>query len=262
VSADPAFLDWKHATRFQEPDVAARYHLRPRYPVETFTILADLAGRAPRAVLDAGTGTGEIARGLLPFVERVDAVDASPAMIAAGRRRPGGTDRRLSWITGPVESVDLRPPYALIVTGDSLHWMDWDVVLPRFAAVLDRDRFLAIAHRDVVPPPWSAELAALIDRFSTSPPHRRLNLIGELETRGLFRQIGTCPTGPAGFEQPVDDYVAHFHSMSRLTLQGLGTERAAAFAAEVRALVRPYARDGRLSLRVVGSVAWGRPLKT
>lgn len=152
MSEDPAFLNWTHATRFQEPDVAARYHLRPPYPPETFTILTEIVGPAPRVVLDAGAGTGEIARGLLPFVERVDAVDASAAMIAAGQGRPGGADPRLSWIIGSLETADLRPPYSLIVTGDSLHWMDWEIVLPRFAAVLGPGRFLAIAHRDVEPP--------------------------------------------------------------------------------------------------------------
>ncbi len=257
MSADPAFLNWTHAARFQEPEVAVRYHLRLPYPPETFTILTELAGPAPRVVLDAGTGTGEIARGLLPFVERVDAVDASAAMIAAGRRRPGGTDPRLSWITGPVETVDVRPPYSLIVTGDSLHWMDWETVLPRFAAVLRPGRFLAMAHRDVEPPEWDLDLTALIDRFSPGPRHQRLNLVEVLEARGSFRKAGATATGPADFEQSLDDYVAHFHSMSRLTLEVLGADRAGAFDAEVAALVRPHARRGQVLLRVTGSVVWG-----
>ena len=72
-----------YAAMFRYPSAAASYHYRPPYPVETLDLLALLAARG--AVLDAGCGPGDLGRALAPGVERVDAVDVSAAMIAAGR---------------------------------------------------------------------------------------------------------------------------------------------------------------------------------
>ena len=71
------FLATNHATRFQEPGIIARYHLRLPYPRETFDFLLSLITSTPRVVLDVGTGTGELARQLVEYVDRVDAVDCS-----------------------------------------------------------------------------------------------------------------------------------------------------------------------------------------
>ena len=49
---------------FQEPSVAERYDFRPPYPAEVFEILTSLLGDGPRTVLDAGCGTGDLARRL------------------------------------------------------------------------------------------------------------------------------------------------------------------------------------------------------
>jgi hypothetical protein len=51
------FLHGAHnAGRFQDQSVVDRYHLRPTYPPETFTILGELIVDEPRAVLDVGCG--------------------------------------------------------------------------------------------------------------------------------------------------------------------------------------------------------------
>jgi 2-polyprenyl-3-methyl-5-hydroxy-6-metoxy-1,4-benzoquinol methylase len=113
------------ARAFQDRSVAAAYRLRPPYPPETFEVLAGLLADGPRVALDVGCGDGAIARPLAPLVDRVDAVDASAAMIEAGKGLPGGGHPRLRWIIGRAEDAPLRPPYALVTAGSSLHWMDW-----------------------------------------------------------------------------------------------------------------------------------------
>src|SRR5439155_27011914 len=101
-------------------------------------------------------------------VDGIDAVDASAAMIERGRHLPGGGDARLNWILAPAETAPLRPPYGLVVAASSLHWMDWDVVLPRIKSTVAPGAFLAIFDDNSMPPLWHAQLDAIIPRYSTN----------------------------------------------------------------------------------------------
>lgn len=64
------------------------------------------------------------------------------------------------WIHGFAEDAPLAGPYALIVAGASLHWMAWDVVLPRFRGMLTPRRTLVIVEYHETPKPWDADLGA------------------------------------------------------------------------------------------------------
>ena len=74
----------EQAEPFKDPGVVGAYRHRPPYPAEVFDILAGLVRGEPRFVLDAGCGTGNIARHLVGRVERLDAVDFSRRMIEEG----------------------------------------------------------------------------------------------------------------------------------------------------------------------------------
>ena len=256
----PAHLTGENAARFQDPSVVDAYQLRPPYPPETFTILADLIVDQPRIVLDVGTGPGKIARELAPFVDRVDALDWSAAMIALGQRLPGGNDSRIRWLHARVEEADLHPPYALITAGVSLHWMDWEVVLPRFHDVLTPGGVLALVNDRTTRPPWHTALVALIQQYSTQQ-RESFSLIEELSVRGLFRQLGERQTPPMTITQSVDDYIAELHSHSHLTRADLGDGAVEQFDAAVREMVAPHVTDQRITLEVTGQVIWGAPLR-
>ncbi|HET8570201.1 MAG TPA: class I SAM-dependent methyltransferase [Candidatus Limnocylindria bacterium] len=249
----------EHGRAFDDPDVARLYHLRRTYPAETYGILLELAPERP-VVLDAGAGTGEIARAIAPRVSRVDAVEPSAAMVQAGSRAPGGDDHRIRWIMGTAEEAPLSGPYDLIVCGQSLHWMDWDVVYPRFRRLLAEDAFLASVDVDDEPP-WADALRAIVRRYSANRDHIGKRREGQPlieETRGLFTRAGERRTAPATVRQGVDDYVASHHAMSGLATHRIGAERAAAFDDEVRRLLAPYGDP--LELSVTARVTWGRPL--
>jgi len=142
----PESLGEQYAARFQNQSVVDRYHLRPTYPPEIFTLLNALVVDEPRTVLDVGCGTGNVARPLANSVERVDAVDRSLPMLARARTLPGGDSPKIRWLHGRAEDVETQPPYALVTAGESLHWMDWGVVLPRFAREVSSHGVLAIVY--------------------------------------------------------------------------------------------------------------------
>jgi SAM-dependent methyltransferase len=261
MSETPAYLRPDVAATWGDRDVAASYRHRPSYPPQTFDILAGLIADEARVVLDLGCGTGYVARPLAPLVDRVDAVDISAVMIEEGKRLPGGDHPHLRWIVGRAEDVELRPPYALVTVGDSLHWMDWDVVLPRLADVLLPTGSLAILSVDgnlnLEDQVLQQGLLDLIQRYTT---YRRpeFDLLAELERRGLFHEQGRTQTEALSFHQSVDEYVESFHARASLSWERMNRADAAAFDAALRQLALDRVGD-TMEFEVWASIAWGKP---
>ncbi len=254
----PAHLGPEFGSQFGDPSVVAAYRYRPPYPSEILDVLARLAVE-PRTVLDAGCGTGAIARGLVGRVDRIDAVDPSPGMLAAGRELPGGDQPGLRWVLGTAEDAPLRPPYGLVVAASSLHWMDWPVVLPRFRDALAPGAVLAVVSERVRPAPWDADLASVIARFSTNRGYQPYDLVEELETRGLFRPLGSHAVVPVPFAQPVRAYVESFHARNGFSRDRMDPAEASAFDRASAAAVAPYCPEGVVHLDVAAEVVWGEP---
>jgi len=249
-----------YAEAFNLDVVARAYHLRPPYPEGMFTTLAALMVDQPRTLLDLGSGPGDLARNLVHAAERVDAVDASLAMIERGRAMEHGNHPNLRWIHGRAEDTRLNPPYALVTAGDSLQWMDWPVTLSRIKAALSPNASLAVVGRA-----WGTGLPEerdILSRFSTNQRFRPLNLIQELESRGLFRK-----RGEKGFTDvwnpTIEEYVGARRSQASYPRD---PNQAEAFDDETRSLLERLLREGRLNttrgrlgLSVTSGVVWGTP---
>lgn len=256
----PGHLGLKYAEQFKDSSIAGAYHHRPPYADEAIHKLVELITDEPRMVLDVGCGTGDLTRRLAGLVGRIDAVDFSQAMLSKGRALPGGDHPHLRWIYGRVEEVELQPPYALITAGESLHWMEWDVVMPLFRRILTPRGYLAIVERGREPAPWNEGLGTLIQRFSTNKEYRPYDLVEELEERHLFQKQGSFRTSPTVFVQSIDDYIHSLHSRNGLSRERMDKAAAQTFDAEVRSLLTPFLQDGNLTLSVFDEIVWGTPL--
>ena len=259
---------------FKDAQVAAAYPNRPPYPQAAIDLLAQLAGAAAlppgqeRAVLDIGCGTGDVARRIAPLVDRVDAVDFSAAMLAEGRRLPGGDHPDLHWTEGAAETAPLRPPYALVTAGESLHWMRLDVVLPRLAQALAPGGMLAILNRDWdQPAALRQRLLPIFLRFSSanqgSRPGGRL---GDLQQPGVFREHGRRRCGPEPWQPTLQEYLHCRHSQNAFAREQLSPAEVAAYDAAIAGALRDLCRegvlheaDGRYHFQVEASVVWGEP---
>jgi SAM-dependent methyltransferase len=251
----------ENARAFNLEAVARVYHLRPPYAEGLYPTLAGLITDSPRAVLDLGSGPGDLARKLVHVADRVDALDASLAMVERGREMEDGDHPNLRWIHGRAEDAPLQPPYALVTAADSLNWMDWEVIVPRIKQLLTPNGYLAIAGRV-----WGTETPEereLLSRFSPNKAFRPLNLVQELEARGLYRKDGAWGFSDA-WNPTIEDYVG-----ARRTQASYPTDpaRAEAFDEGTRELLLRLVREGRLpasgdrlALTVTGGVAWGKPL--
>lgn len=256
----PAHLTPEHSDHFKDESVVELYHLRLPYPTETFSILCDLITDEPRAVLDVGTGTGDIARQLLHCVDRVDALDYSSPMLEMGKALPGGEHPHLHWILGKAEDAPLHPPYALITGGNSIHWMNWETLFPRFRQLLSPNGYVALVGRREIDPPWQDEMMELIKQFSVFQKFEAYDLGEELEKRNLYQQVGQKTTEPVANQQSIQDYIMSFHSRSSLARHAMSPDDIAAFDDQLSAIVKPHSRQGFLTLHTVGWVKWGKPL--
>ena len=100
----------------------------------------------------------------------------------------------------------------------------------------------------------------IVSRHSTIRDFQPFNLVEELERRGLFTPAGHRRTAPFEVQLTVEAYLDWLHTQSgfaRERMPGAG----AAFDAEVRALVGPYAEGGRLTVSIDTDIHWGTPTR-
>ncbi len=255
----PKYLAAQYGKQFQDRSIVEAYHHRPPYPAEVFDILAGLVHGEPQRVLDVGCGIGYIARNFIDRVEQIDAVDFSRHMIERGKTLPNGDNPRLRWLFGAVEEIELHPPYALVTAGESLHWMDWNIVLPRFHHLLTPGGYLAIIEHDTSPDLWFDTLNKIIPRYSTNVDYEPFDMIEAFERHGLFHKAGEKTTAPVPFAQSIDDCIESYHSRNGFSRERMTPEQAAGFDREAREILLASHHDGIVHMQVAAHIVWGIP---
>lgn len=251
-----------YASRFKNRSVAENYKFRPPYPAETYHIILDLLDDENKRILDIGCGTGKIARNIVEFVEKVDAVDFSEEMIREGKSLMNGNHSNLQWIHGEIENVRLFPPYKLVTAGASIHWMDWDIVFTRFKEVLTPNGLLVIIDGDrPTQAPWHTDEISLISIFSTNQHYKSIDLIQELIDRKHFHLIGDKRTAPIHYTQTVQDYIQSFHSRASLSKEDMGEKIVSEFDTQLDKILSHYTDDnGILTYKLQTKVSWGKAI--
>jgi len=266
-NAKPAHLSGEYGAWFKDRLLAAAYPARPPYPDGVIRLLRKLIRDTSGVVLDVGCGTGELARRLSPYAERVDAVDFSEAMLELARRLPAGDAQSIRWTLGAVEDVALNGPYALVTAGECLHWMDLDLVMSRFAQVLTPNGTLAVIDRnwDTDASVWQ-RILPIIERYSPVQNYQPFNLIEHLAGRELFEVDGQQRFGPEPWRPTIDEYLECRHSQRGLSRTHMGPAATASFDTEVAQALDELTEagvivrhEGRLEFGVAARVTWGRP---
>jgi len=145
--------------------------------------------------------------------------------------------------------------------------MDWQVVLPRFARVLTPRGVLAVVERDWDgPAALAARLRPIFARYSTVRDFRRMDVVAEIERRGLFTRAGERRCGPQVWRPTVDGYLECRHSQRGFSRAHMDGAEAAGFDKAVRDTLEDLVRageisrsDGRLDLAVEAQIVWGVP---
>jgi SAM-dependent methyltransferase len=252
--------------RFSAERMAENYLFRPPYPAEAYDTLLELMRGPPRILLDAGCGTGKITLGLIDQIERADAVDPSDAMLQVARSSPTAASAKIRWIHASVEDAPLDPPYGLIVAASSIHWMDLDRTLPRFANALADGAMLAVLDGDApVDASWEREETEFMIDFLAARGGRRPSWKTVRErfaepvlVHSEFERLGHRITAPVVFSQSIADYLRCQHSRASWSEDQLGEKASAEFDAAMTAILSRHARDGMLTFNVQTRIEWGR----
>ena len=227
--------------------MAENYRFRPPYPTEVYDTLLELMRGHPRIILDAGCGTGKITLGLIDHLDRADAVDPSDAMLRVARSYPATASSKVQWIRGFIEDAPLDPPYGLIVAASSIHWMNLDRTLPRFAAALAEGAMLAVLDGDApVDAPWEREETAFMIDFIAAREGQRPNwwktvrerFAEPVLTHTLFERRGHRITAPVSFSQSIADYLRCQHSRATWSEEQLGAKASAEFDAAMTEILK------------------------
>ncbi|HEY6298662.1 MAG TPA: class I SAM-dependent methyltransferase [Candidatus Binatus sp.] len=265
--SDPVAAYRALGRRFSQARMAENYLFRPPYPAEVYDTLLELLRGHPRVLLDAGCGTGKITLGLIDQIDRADAVDPSEPMLGVARTRPEAASEKIRWIRAAIEDAQLDPPYGLIVAASSIHWMDLDRTLPRFAEALADGAMLAVLDGDApVDAPWGHEASAfMIDFIAAREGQRpkwwkttRERLAEPVLMHPGFESLGHRVTAPVEFSQSIADYLRCQHSRATWSEDHLGEKPSAEFDAAMTAILNRYARDGMLTFNVQTRIEWGR----
>ncbi len=225
----------------------ARY--RPGYPAAFFEHLVTRFGLdETQRVLDLGSGTGQIALHLAPYVARVLAVDPEPSMLTEGGRIAEERDvHNIDWLVGDsyrLAELDL-PGLTLVTMGASFHWMDRAGVLrdldhhmlPGGAVVVASGG----APADRTPPPWTDTVAAVRERYlgparraGSGTYHHPEEGHAEVLRRSPFSEVETVEWNWI-LERDLDSVVGLQFSFSYSAPVLFGSEeRRAAFESELR----------------------------
>lgn len=233
---------------------------RPPYLGEFFE---DVARRLPLAgsehLLDLGSGTGDVALGMSPYVGSVTAIEPEAPMLEeiANRARKAGTALRLIQSTAETAPLELGP-FDVITIGRAHWFMHTPATLARI------DRWLRPGGSVVLCGPsdtniggtqWGREYAAIRRSWERGDLRARMSLTPAQFFAGTaFEEVDEVATFG---EQTIDlDHLlnrALGHTGTTRALLGADADR---MLAELREAMAPYFRHGPLVERLctVGSI--------
>jgi len=238
---------------------------RQGHPAETFRRLAALGvGRPGQAVIDLGTGTGDVARTLAAAGARVTGVDPSAALLAEAARLAGAAGLEVTWRRAAAEATGLPDRCADAVTvGQAWHWFDRARAAAEVRRLLRPGGALALFYVDWLPVPGSVvELTLdLVARHRDRP----LPDATRLGHHGIYPGFpdDLMAAGLVGLEMFGFDLVQRYHHAGWLgrmrasaPVSTMAPAAAAAFAAELTAaLARGFADPCDVPHRVFALVA-------
>ena len=206
---------------------------RPRYPDQ---LIDDLLSRGAQTVLDVGAGTGIASQQLLDKGADVLAVEPDPRMAEIAR------EKGIPVEMGTFESWDpAKRNFDLVVFGQSFHWVNPSIALPKIHSLLSTGGQLALMWNRLFPTdPTHSDFAEIYrDYMNPGSPLIDGSSIGIVETDGnTDRLIASITASGFTVEEhtyPRDDHYSAEHWLDLVFTYSNHLILAAEKASELRA---------------------------
>lgn len=136
-----------------------RYRLG--FPPVLFERLAAFnIGQPGQKILDVGTGTGAVARGLAMRGAHVIGLDPAEALLDEARAIDRQMELQIEYVVGRVEDLDFSDgSFDVVTAGQCWHWFDRAVAARKVRRVLKPGGKIVIAHFDWIPLPGNVVAA-------------------------------------------------------------------------------------------------------
>ncbi len=134
---------------------------RKGFPEKFFARLEESGVRIRgQTALDAGTGTGTLARGLARRGARVSALDPAKELLEQARELDEKAGVKVSYFEGKIERTPFEDgSFDLVTAGQTWHWFDRPRAASEIFRVLRPDGTLVICHFDWIPLPGNVVMA-------------------------------------------------------------------------------------------------------
>jgi SAM-dependent methyltransferase len=206
---------------------------RPRYPDQ---LIDDLLSRGAQTVLDVGAGTGIASQQLLDKGADVLAVEPDPRMAEIAK------EKGIPVEMGTFESWDpAKRNFDLVVFGQSFHWVNPSIALPKIHSLLSTSGRLALMWNRLSPTdPTHSDFAEIYrDYMNPGSPLIDGSSIGIVETDGnTDRLIASITASGFTVEEhtyPRDDHYSAEHWLDLVFTYSNHLILAAEKASELRA---------------------------
>ena len=206
---------------------------RPRYPDQ---LIDDLLSRGAQTVLDVGAGTGIASQQLLDKGADVLAVEPDPRMAEIAK------EKGIPVEMGTFESWDpAKRNFDLVVFGQSFHWVNPSIALPKIHSLLSTGVQLALMWNRLFPTdPTHSDFAEIYrDYMNPGSPLIDGSSIGIVETDGnTDRLIASITASGFTVEEhtyPRDDHYSAEHWLDLVFTYSNHLILAAEKASELRA---------------------------
>jgi len=256
----PEHLAREYGDQFQDASIVERYRKRPPYQTELIDLLLSKLPDSSARVLDLGCGTGEVSIPLAQAGCSVDAVDPSEGMVALGAEASSAVNWHHAYAEEFTYPQDAKGKYDLIVTANSLHWMDWNIVFKKFKHALKPNGQLAvITGGEMFGLPVQNSVFDLVKTYSTNQKFEPFSLVDLITQGGYFECQVTEKTTPTDLEQTVSDYIESIHARNGFSMERMGQNKAVEFDAELRRVLLTCAQQEVIRGKVQATVSFGLP---
>ncbi len=187
------------ASAFEDP------RLNRVFTADAEWIFADLPLAAEDLVLDVATGTGHAARLLAPAVRGVVALDATPAMLAAGKAQADAAGlRNIVFARGDAAALPfLDASFDVVISRFAVHhFADPDGPLGEMVRCLRPGGRIAVADLVADDDPDRAETEDALERLR-DPSHTRMLTVSQLQGRLATLGIGSITVATRATERPL-----------------------------------------------------------